>query len=216
VAIAWNTDDGAAIAAGSVVCELRGPARSIVTGERTALNFLQTLSGTATSVRAYADLVVGTRARILDTRKTLPGLRLAQKYAVRCGGGENHRIGLFDAVLIKENHIAAVGSVTAAVAAARRRSPNVMIEVEVETLDQLREALATDADRIMLDDFSLDDMRAAVALRDTHAGKRQELEASGSVDAAKLKVIAATGVDLISIGALTKHVRAIDFSMRFV
>jgi nicotinate-nucleotide pyrophosphorylase (carboxylating) len=216
VTVSWQATDGARVTTDAVVCELRGPARSIVTGERTALNFLQTLSGTATSVRAYADLVVGTRARILDTRKTLPGLRLAQKYAVRCGGGENHRIGLFDAVLIKENHVAAVGSVTAAVAAARRRSPNVIIEVEVETLDQLREALATDADRIMLDDFSLDDMRAAVALRDTHAGKRQELEASGSVDAAKLKVIAATGVDLISIGALTKHVRAIDFSMRFV
>jgi nicotinate-nucleotide pyrophosphorylase len=129
---------------------------------------------------------------------------------------ENHRIGLFDAVLIKENHVAAVGNLTAAVAAARRLSPNVMIEVEVETLDQLREALSTDADRIMLDDFSLDDMRAAVTLRDAHAGKRQELEASGSVDAARLKAIAATGVDCISIGALTKHVRAIDFSMRFV
>ena len=134
-----------------------------MTGERTALNFLQTLSGTATAARSYAELVAGTSTRILDTRKTLPGLRLAQKYAVRCGGGENHRIGLFDAVLIKENHIAAVGSVSAAVATARRRSPQVMIEVEVETLAQLREALATDADRIMLDDFSLADMRAAVA-----------------------------------------------------
>jgi nicotinate-nucleotide pyrophosphorylase (carboxylating) len=216
VSVVWQAADGSPIAADSIVCELTGPARSIVTGERTALNFLQTLSGTATVTRTYADLVAGTRARILDTRKTLPGLRLAQKYAVRCGGGENHRIGLFDAVLIKENHVAAVGSVTAAVAAARRQSPHVMIEVEVETLAQLREALATDADRIMLDDFSLDDMRAAVALRDAHAGKRQELEASGNVDAAKLKAVAATGVDVISIGAITKHVRAIDFSMRFV
>ena len=216
VTIDWKADDGAAIAANSVVCELRGPARSIVTGERTALNFLQTLSGTATATRALVDLVSGTRARILDTRKTLPGLRLAQKYAVRCGGGENHRIGLFDAVLIKENHIAAVGSVTAAVASARRQSPRVMIEVEVETLAQLREALTTDADRIMLDDFTLADMRTAVALRDAHGGKRQELEASGSVDATKLKAVAATGVDFISIGAITKHVRAIDFSMRFV
>jgi nicotinate-nucleotide pyrophosphorylase (carboxylating) len=216
VAVSWNAADAAQIAAGAIVCELRGSARSIVTGERTALNFLQTLSGTATATRAYADLVAGTRTRILDTRKTLPGLRLAQKYAVRCGGGDNHRIGLFDAVLIKENHIAAVGSVTAAVAAARRRSPNVMIEVEVEDLAQLREALATDADRIMLDDFALDDMRTAVALRDAHAGKRQELEASGSVDAARLKAVAAAGVDLVSIGAITKHVRAIDFSMRFV
>jgi nicotinate-nucleotide pyrophosphorylase (carboxylating) len=214
VNVAWHAADGMQITADSIVCELRGPARSIVTGERTALNLLQTLSGTAT--RAYADLIAVTRTRILDTRKTLPGLRLAQKYAVRCGGGDNHRIGLFDAVLVKENHIAAVGSVTAAVAAARRQSPQVMIEVEVETLAQLREALATDADRIMLDEFSLDDMRTAVALRDAHAGKRQELEASGSVDAAKLKAVAATGVDFISIGAITKHVRATDFSMRFV
>ena len=216
VAIAWNASDGGAMAADTVVCELRGPARSIVTGERTALNFLQTLSGTATAARGYADLVAGTGTRILDTRKTLPGLRLAQKYAVRCGGGENHRVGLFDAVLIKENHIAAVGSVSAAVAAARRHSPAVMIEVEVETLDQLREALTTNADRIMLDNFALDDMRSAVAMRDAHTGSRPELEASGSVDAAKLKAIAATGVDFISIGALTKHVRAVDFSMRFV
>jgi nicotinate-nucleotide pyrophosphorylase (carboxylating) len=216
VAVTWHASDGSQIAAESIVCELRGPARSIVTGERTALNFLQTLSGTATAVRTYADLVAGTKARILDTRKTLPGLRLAQKYAVRCGGGENHRIGLFDAVLIKENHIAAVGSIDAAVAAARRQSPNVMIEVEVETPAQLREALVTDADRIMLDDFSLDDMRAAVVLRDAHRGKRQDLEASGSVDATRLKAVAATGVDFISIGAITKHVRAIDFSMRFV
>ncbi|HEY3517632.1 MAG TPA: carboxylating nicotinate-nucleotide diphosphorylase [Gammaproteobacteria bacterium] len=216
VTVSWQAADGDPIAADTVVCELRGPARSIVTGERTALNFLQTLSGTATATRALVDIVVGTRTRILDTRKTLPGLRLAQKYAVRCGGGDNHRIGLFDAILIKENHVAAVGSVTAAVAAARRQSPNVMIEVEVESLDELREALATDADRIMLDDFSLADMRAGVKLRDSQAGKRQELEASGSVNAASLRAIAGTGVDFVSIGAITKHVRAIDFSMRFV
>ena len=216
VAVNWHAADASQIAADSVVCELRGPARSIVTGERTALNFLQTLSGTATATRALVDIVAGSRTRILDTRKTVPGLRLAQKYAVRCGGGENHRIGLFDAILIKENHIEAVGSVTAAVAAARRQSPGVMIEVEVETLQQLREALATDADRIMLDDFSLADMRAAVVLRDVHAGKRQELEASGSVSADSLRAVADTGVDFVSIGAITKHVRAIDFSMRFV
>ena len=215
VAVEWRAADGTSITADAVVCELRGRARSIVTGERTALNFLQTLSGTATATRSLVDVVAGTRTRILDTRKTLPGLRLAQKYAVRCGGGENHRIGLFDAVLIKENHIAAVGSVSAAVAAARRRSPNVMIEVEVESLAQLREALATDADRIMLDDFALDDMRAAVALRNAHGAKRQELEASGSVNAATLRAVAETGVELVSIGAITKHVRAIDFSMRF-
>jgi nicotinate-nucleotide pyrophosphorylase (carboxylating) len=216
VKIVWHADDAALLEAGQVVCELEGPARSIVTGERTALNFLQTLSGTATAARAVVEIVADTGARILDTRKTLPGLRLAQKYAVRCGGGENHRIGLFDAILIKENHIAAVGSVTEAVRIARRQSPQVMIEVEVESLEQLREALATDADRIMLDDFSLDDMRTAVRLRDTQHGKRQELEASGSVDAASLRDVAATGVDFISMGALTKHVRAIDFSMRFV
>jgi nicotinate-nucleotide pyrophosphorylase (carboxylating) len=216
VAVSWHADDGAQIAADTVVCELRGPARSIVTGERTALNFLQTLSGTATATRALANIVTGTRTRILDTRKTIPGLRLAQKYAVRCGGGHNHRIGLFDAVLIKENHVAAVGSVTAAVARARQQSPNVTIEIEVESLDELREALATDADRIMLDDFSLADMRTGVALRDAHAGKRQELEASGSVDAATLRAVAETGVDFVSIGAITKHVRAIDFSMRFL
>jgi nicotinate-nucleotide pyrophosphorylase (carboxylating) len=216
VRVRWQADDGALIEAGQVVCELDGPARSIVTGERTALNFLQTLSGTASAARAFVAIVAGTGARILDTRKTLPGLRRAQKYAVRCGGGENHRIGLFDAVLIKENHIAAVGSVTEAVRVARRQSPLVLIEVEVESLEQLREALATDADRIMLDDFSLDDMRTAVRLRDASAGKRQELEASGSVDAKTLRDVAATGVDFISIGALTKHVRAVDFSMRFV
>lgn len=216
VSVSWSAADGSRINADMVVCELRGPARSIVTGERTALNFLQTLSGTATATRTLADIVAGTRTRILDTRKTIPGLRLAQKYAVRCGGGDNHRIGLFDAVLIKENHVAAVGSVSAAVARARQQSPNVMIEVEVESLEQLREALATDADRIMLDDFSLDDMRAGVALRDARSGKRQELEASGSVDAATLRAVAETGVDFVSIGAITKHVRAIDLSMRFV
>jgi nicotinate-nucleotide pyrophosphorylase (carboxylating) len=216
VSVSWHATDGDAIAADTIVCELRGPARSILTGERTALNFLQTLSGTATATRSLADIVIGTHTRILDTRKTVPGLRLAQKYAVRCGGGDNHRIGLFDAILIKENHIAAVGSVTAAVAAARRQSPSVMIEVEVESLDELREALATEADRIMLDDFSLDDMRAGVKLRDAHGGKRQSLEASGSVNAASLRAIAETGVDFVSIGAITKHVRAIDFSMRFV
>jgi nicotinate-nucleotide pyrophosphorylase (carboxylating) len=216
VKIVWHAADATLIEAGQVVCEIEGPARSIVTGERTALNFLQTLSGTATAARAFVAIVAGTGARILDTRKTLPGLRLAQKYAVRCGGGENHRIGLFDAVLIKENHIAAVGSVTDAVRVARRQSPQVMIEVEVESLAQFREALETDADRIMLDDFSLDDIRSAVRLRDAHYGKRQELEASGSVDATTLRDVAATGVDFISLGALTKHLRAIDFSMRFV
>lgn len=216
VRVAWRATDGERIAADSIVCELAGPARGIVTGERTALNFLQTLSGTATAARGLADLIEGTRTRILDTRKTLPGLRLAQKYAVRCGGGENHRIGLFDAILIKENHIAAVGGVTAAVQRARASSPHVMIEIEVETIAQLREALDTDADRVMLDNFSFEAMREAVAIRDAHRGRRKELEASGSVNADTLRRVASTGVDFISIGAITKHVRAIDFSMRFV
>jgi nicotinate-nucleotide pyrophosphorylase (carboxylating) len=215
VAVTWNAADGDRIAADDVVCTLRGPGHSIVTGERTALNFLQLLSGTATATRALVDLLAGTRTRVLDTRKTLPGLRLAQKYAVLCGGGTNHRIGLFDAILIKENHVAAVGSVKEAVRAARQRSPNVMIEVEVETLEQLDEALVTDADRILLDDFSLADMREAVRRRDAHTGRRAELEASGSVNADTLRAIAATGVDFASVGAVTKNVRAIDLSMRF-
>lgn len=216
VTVAWRAADGDAVTADTIVCDLRGPARSIVTGERTGLNFLQTLSGTATATRQLVDLLKGTQTRVLDTRKTLPGLRLAQKYAVRCGGGTNHRVGLFDAVLIKENHIAAVGSLAEAVRTARKNSPNVMIEVEVENLAELREALASDADRIMLDDFSLDDMRAGVALRNAHLGSRKELEASGSMNADTLRKVAETGVDFISVGALTKHVRAIDYSMRFV
>jgi nicotinate-nucleotide pyrophosphorylase (carboxylating) len=214
--VIWHAHDAQAIAADTIVCEIRGPARSIVSGERTALNFLQTLSGTATAARGFTQLVAGTGARVLDTRKTVPGLRRAQKYAVRCGGGENHRMGLFDAVLIKENHVAAVGSLQEAVRVARRNSPHVLIEVEVETLEQLGEALASDADRIMLDDFSLAAMREAVVRRDAHRGKRQELEASGSVGPETLRAVAATGVDFVSIGAMTKHVRAIDFSMRLV
>lgn len=216
VVVDWQAADGQRIAADSRVCTLQGPARAIVTGERTALNFLQTLSGTATTTRGFVDLIASTAVRILDTRKTLPGLRHAQKYAVLCGGGHNHRLGLFDAILIKENHIAAVGSLSAAVRAARQRSPDVLIEVEVETLEQLAEAFTTAADRIMLDDFSLDAMRAAVALRAERGSNTPELEVSGSVDAKTLEAIAATGVDCISIGALTKHVRAIDFSLRFV
>jgi nicotinate-nucleotide pyrophosphorylase (carboxylating) len=180
------------------------------------LNFLQTLSGTATATRALVDLLAGTKTRVLDTRKTLPGLRRAQKYAVRCGGGENHRLGLYDAILIKENHIAAVGGIRRAVQTARQRSPRVPLEVEVENLTELAEALGTDADRIMLDDFAIDDIKRAVELRDRHPGKRKELEVSGGLGADALAAIAATGVDFVSVGALTKHVRAIDFSMRFV
>ncbi len=220
IVVVWRAAEGADLPAESVVCDLQGPARGILSGERTALNFLQTLSGTATTARRYAAAVAGTGARVLDTRKTLPGLRSAQKYAVRCGGATNHRQGLFDAVLIKENHIAAAGGIAAAVARARSSVGRLMIEVEVETLEELREALATDADRIMLDDFTHEDMRRAVAMRDAAAArgsaKRAELEASGSVDLERLRSVAETGVDFVSVGALTKHVRAIDYSMRFV
>ena len=214
IRIRWLASDGEEVAPGATICELSGPARPIVTGERTALNFLQTLSGTATATRRIAKLLEGMHTRVLDTRKTLPGLRTAQKFAVRCGGGTNHRQGLFDAVLIKENHIAAVGSLREAVRLARMNAPQALVEVEVETLGELSAALDSDADRIMLDDFSVEDLHRAVEMRDAHAGKRQELEASGNIDADSLQRIAATGVDFVSIGALTKHVRAVDFSMR--
>jgi nicotinate-nucleotide pyrophosphorylase (carboxylating) len=214
VQINWHAQDGDAVASNTVLCELSGPARALLTGERTALNFLQTLSGTATVTRRYVDAVAGTACRILDTRKTLPGLRLAQKYAVRCGGGQNHRMGLHDMVLLKENHIMAAGSVAAALAAARANAPGVPIEIEVETLDELRAALAAGPDIIMLDEFDDAAMRQAVALVGA-ASPRPRLEASGGVDMDSLRRIAATGVDYISIGALTKHVRALDLSLRF-
>lgn len=208
--IDWNVSEGARVSAGMAVCRVSGNARALVTGERTALNFLQTLSGTATIARAYVDAVSGTRATILDTRKTLPGLRLAQKYAVRIGGASNHRIGLFDAILIKENHIAAAGSITLAIQRARVLHPNLMVEVETENFAELREALAAGADRIMLDEFELDELARAV----TEVDRRVPLEVSGGVDLDRVRAIAETGVDYISIGALTKHVRAIDLSMR--
>ncbi len=209
VEINWFFDDGDAVAADTVLCELRGPARALLSGERTALNLLQTLSATATLSRAYANAVAGLSCKVLDTRKTLPGLRLAQKYAVRCGGCHNHRLGLFDAVLIKENHIAALGSIAAAVAAARALR-GVMVEVEVENMRELGEALAAGPDRIMLDDFGVEALRQAVQM----AAGRVELEASGSITLENIREYAATGVDYISIGALTKNVRAIDLSMR--
>jgi nicotinate-nucleotide pyrophosphorylase (carboxylating) len=215
IRIRWHVNDGDAVAPDAVLCELSGLARGLLTGERTALNFLQLLSGTATATRRLVDIVAGTNTRILDTRKTVPGLRRAQKYAVRCGGGCNHRIGLFDAVLIKENHVAAAGGVGAAVTLARKTAHDVLVEVEVETLEQLNEALETDADRIMLDNFTLDALRVAVAQRDAHGGRRKELEASGGIDEGTLRAVAGTGVDFVSIGAITKHVRAIDLSMRF-
>lgn len=214
IKLQWRAGDGARVAAGDIVLELDGPARALVTGERAALNFLQTLSGTATATRAYVDAVAGTKARILDTRKTVPGLRQAQKYAVRCGGGSSHRAGLYDAILIKENHIAAAGSVTAALRAAQAiaRPAAAFVECEVETLAQLDEALAAGATRLLLDNFALGDLRAAVALT---AGRAQ-LEASGGIDLANVRAVAETGVDFISIGALTKHVRAVDLSLRFL
>lgn len=209
--IEWSAADGDRIAPGSELCRLEGNARALVAGERNALNFLQTLSGTATVTRSYADAVAGTRTRILDTRKTIPGLRLAQKYAVRCGGGHNHRIGLFDAILIKENHVAAAGGIAEAIGRARAAHPEVLLECEVESLDELRAAIAAGADRVLLDEFTDAMLRYAVALT---AG-RVPLEVSGSVDLERVRAIAETGVDYISIGALTKHVRAIDLSMRF-
>lgn len=210
VEIRWRTDEGDRVQPGTVLATLAGRTRSLVSAERTSLNFLQTLSATATVTATYAEAVRGTRTRILDTRKTLPGLRLAQKYAVRCGGGHNHRIGLFDAMMLKENHIRAAGSVHAAVLLARRQQPDLPLIVEVETLAQLEEALATGCDRILIDDFDAQDRRDAVRIT---AG-RIPLEVSGSVTLADLKQIAADGVDFVSIGALTKNVQAIDLSMK--
>ena len=212
--IQWNYTDGSNVDANTVVCTLKAPAHILLSGERTALNFLQLLSATATTTRTYVEAIKDTRTRILDTRKTIPGLRIAQKYAVRCGGGENHRYGLYDAILIKENHIIAAGSIGAAVASGRNRSPSTMLEVEVETLDELGEALDAGVDRIMLDNFSLDQLNSAVRERDARASNI-ELEASGGIDLDRIRAIAQTGVDFISVGALTKHTRAIDFTMRF-
>jgi nicotinate-nucleotide pyrophosphorylase (carboxylating) len=215
VDIEWQADEGDLVDAGALLCRIAGSARALLTGERAALNFLQTLSGTATTVRRWVELVAGTRCRVLDTRKTLPGLRTAQKYAVRCGGGTNHRIGLYDGILIKENHILAAGSIAAAVAAARRSGVALPVEVEVETIDELRQALDARADMALLDEFSLDGLRKAVALNLGHRNGPMKLEASGSVTLETLRPIAETGVDFVSIGALTKHLRAIDLSMRF-
>jgi nicotinate-nucleotide pyrophosphorylase (carboxylating) len=211
IAIHWLAADGDAIEANSVVCEVSGPARGLLTAERSAINFLQTLSGTATLTRAYAERIEHTDCRILDTRKTIPQLRVAQKYAVLCGGGHNHRIGLFDAYLIKENHLAAGGGIAKTVARARQMHPDRFLEVEVENLDQLQQAIDAGVDRALLDNFTLVDMERAVALN----GKRIELEASGNIELERLAKVAATGVDFISIGALTKHLRAIDFSLRY-
>ena len=208
----WHTKEGDQVLAGDLLLELSGMARSLLTAERTALNFLQLLCGTATRTNTYVQMVEGTRATLLDTRKTVPGLRLAQKYAVKTGGAENHRIGLFDAFLIKENHIAAAGSIAAAIEAARQLQGDLRVEVEVEDLEQMREAIIAKPDWIMLDNFTLIDMRKAVSMASNTGIK---LEASGGIEtSAELKKIASTGVDYISIGALTKHNEAIDLSMR--
>jgi nicotinate-nucleotide pyrophosphorylase (carboxylating) len=210
--IEWNIDDGDAIDADETLCSISGSARSILTGERTALNFLQTLSATATQTARYVAAIAGTNAILLDTRKTIPGLRQAQKYAVTCGGGQNHRLGLYDAILIKENHIAAHGSIAGAVEEAQFLYPDTLIEVEVENLSELEQALTAGANRVLLDNFSLEDLHKAVNL---NAGKI-ELEASGGITLDNIKAIADAGVSFISTGALTKDIRAIDLSLRFL
>ena len=210
VNVTWNVRDGDTIRPEQILCSLRGPARALLTGERSALNFLQLLSGTATQAQKYVDAVRGTRAVILDTRKTIPGLRRAQKYAVACGGGQNHRLGLYDAILIKENHIAAAGSIAAALRAATA-PPGVTVEIEVEDLDQLREALEAGAERILLDNFSVEELKEAVL----EASGRAKLEASGGIHPGNIRAVAETGVDFISIGDITKNVEAVDLSLRF-
>lgn len=210
VHVTWHHREGAGIAGDDLLCEVRGPARSLLSGERTALNFLQLLSGVASITRRFVDAVAGTGAVIMDTRKTLPGLRLAQKYAVSVGGGSNQRIGLYDGILIKENHLAAAGGIAPALAAAGRVAAEVPVQVEVESLVQLETAIDCGATLILLDNFTLDEMRAAVVL----SNRRAQLEASGGISLEQVRAIAETGVDRISIGALTKHVRAVDLSMR--
>jgi len=211
VRVEWLADEGADVAQDEIICRISGPARVMLTGERTALNFLQTLSGTATIARGYARLVAGTAVRVLDTRKTIPGLRVAQKYASVVGGCDNHRMGLYDAFLIKENHIAACGGVPQAIAAARRIAPGKPVEVEVENLDEYQQALAAQADIIMLDNFTPEQVRQAVALKTGGV----KIEISGNLDESSIATMAVEGVDYLSSGSITKHCRAIDFSMRF-
>jgi nicotinate-nucleotide pyrophosphorylase (carboxylating) len=214
IEVRWHIDEGARAAADDLICEISGPARAILTGERSALNFLQTLSATATLASAYSAAVSDTGCTVLDTRKTLPGLRLAQKYAVKCGGAANHRIGLYDGILIKENHIFSAGGVASAVHSALGMHSEVLVEVEVESIDEAREAMSAGAHRLLLDNFGLAQMREAVAIRDQKYTDIT-LEASGNVTLETIADIAATGVDFISVGALTKDVKAVDFSMRF-
>ena len=215
VIIDWYIGDGGRAEADDIICKLVGSARALLTGERTALNFLQTLSSTATTTAEYVKAVEGTRAAVLDTRKTIPGLRLAQKYAVTCGGGQNHRVGLFDAILIKENHIKSAGSITAALETAGALDAGVLIEVEVENHDELLEALNAGAQRVLLDNFSVEDLRIAVETNQGFGYVAADLEASGNVTLETIREIAETGVDYISTGALTKNVEAADLSMLF-
>lgn len=211
IKINWKFNDGHFISANDTICQLSGPARGLLTGERTALNFLQMLSYTATITHQYAELLKGTETKLLDTRKTIPGMRRAQKYAVTCGGGYNHRLGLYDAFLIKENHIHACGSINNAIAAARKISPNKPIEIEVESLEQLKTAISAQVDIVMLDNFTLEEMQKAVIINQ----KRVKLEASGNINLENIRDVAKTGVDFISVGALTKNIKSIDLSMYF-
>ncbi|MFK8032107.1 MAG: carboxylating nicotinate-nucleotide diphosphorylase [Gammaproteobacteria bacterium] len=215
ITVDWAVEEGSAILADSLMCRIKGPARAILTGERTALNFLQTLSGTASVTARYAHELRGTECEVLDTRKTLPGLRMAQKYAVKTAGGRNHRIGLYDAILIKENHIMACGGIQEAIAKARELSPDLLLEIEVEDLDQFTLALDARPDVIMLDNFSIQQMKKAVKQAEFLGLERPKLEVSGNVEIDRLRMIAKTGVDYVSVGALTKHVQALDLSMRF-
>ena len=215
IQVDWYVEDGEQADTDDVICKLVGPARSLLSGERTALNFLQTLSATATATAAYVATIDGTGVTLLDTRKTLPGLRQAQKYAVRCGGGENHRAGLYDAILIKENHIRSAGGIESALERARAANAGVLVEVEVESLEELQQALDAGANRILLDNFTLDEMRAAVALVAESGNAAAELEASGNVTLETIRDIAETGVNYISVGGITKNVRAVDLSMLF-
>jgi len=216
LSLQWRLNDGDRFLADEVLFTISGPARAILTGERTALNFLQTLSATATITRQYVDAIAGTQTVITDTRKTLPGLRQAQKYAVRCGGGHNHRIGLYDGILIKENHIAAAGGIVQAIIAARRLQAGVPLMTEAETLAEAQAALDADVDLVLVDDFSMDDIKTAVAWTHSHRanGGRTLIEYSGGATLETIRALAETGVDRIAVGALTKHVRAIDLSMR--
>jgi nicotinate-nucleotide pyrophosphorylase (carboxylating) len=215
IQVEWLYNDGDRVPQESEICVLQGRSRSILSGERTALNFLQTLSATATTTAKFVAAVDGTGTQILDTRKTIPGLRLAQKYAVRCGGGNNHRIGLFDAILIKENHIVSTGGIAAAIQAARNQHTSLPVEIEVESIKEMREALIAGADRLLLDNFDLEDLRRAVELNQQDGDPPADLEASGGMTLQRVRAVAETGVNYISVGALTKDIDAVDLSMRF-